>query len=99
VSEYTVSFTVKTCASNNDGGCAYEEATIYICDLSNGIVKGHRTSLQDMSPTDARWYDQPNLRTDWTAAEVTRRRKVFAEKRADFELARSDLGPFGEFDR
>ena len=37
-SEYTVSFTIKTCASNGEEGCAYEEVTVYVADLSNGIV-------------------------------------------------------------
>jgi len=86
-SDYTVSFTVKTCASDNDGSCAYEEVTVYICDLSNGVVQ-----------TDGRWYDPPNCRTDYNVDEVKRLRAVYEAKKAEADKARSDLHPFGEFD-
>lgn len=84
-SDYTVSFTVKACASDGIGSCAYEEITIYICDISNGIVK-----------EDGRWHDPPNARTDYSVEEITRLRKIYQEKKKEADEARSNLYPFGE---
>ncbi len=81
-SEFTVSFTIKTCASNGDGGCAYEEVTVYVADLSNGVVADKE-------------YDPPDYRTDYTAAEINRLRTVYKEKREEADKAFSDLHPFG----
>lgn len=86
-SDYSVSFTIKTCASDNNGSCAYETVTVYICDLGNGIVQ-----------TNGQWYDPPNFRTNYNAAEITRLRTVFLAKKAELDKARSDLFPFGETD-
>lgn len=81
-SEYTVSFTIKTCASNGQGGCAYEEVGVYVADLSNGVVGDKE-------------YDPPAYRTDYTAAEIKRLRIVYKEKREQADQAFSDLHPFG----
>ena len=86
-SDYTVSFTVKTCADDGQGSCAYEEVTVYVCDLENGVVKA-----------DGRWYDPPNCRTDYNADEVKRLRADYEAKKKVADDARSALYPFGEND-
>lgn len=86
-SDYTVSFTVRTCASDGQGSCAYEEITVYICDLDNGVIR-----------PDGRWYDPPNCRTDYTADEVKRLRADYEEKKRIADEAHSALYPFGEHD-
>ena len=82
-SVYTVSFTVKACASDGQGGCAYEEVTVYVADLSNGVVADKE-------------YAPPDCRTDYTAAEIERLRIVYKEKQKEADQALADLYPLGD---
>lgn len=83
-SEYNIAFTVKTCADDGQGGCAYEEVTVYICDLSNGVI-----------PTDGRWYDPPKCRTDYNLAEVKALREAYKVAKKAADDAQSACHPFG----
>lgn len=87
VGDYSVSFTVKVCAYNGHEGCHYAERTVYICDLRDGVI-----------PDDARWYDAPNHRTDFTVDEVKQLREDYRTKRDAYESARGKLGDWGEHD-
>ncbi len=85
-SDYSVVFVVKTCQSNGEGGCAYEECSVYVADL-NGTSVGEKIS------------DPPNARTDFTVDEVLRLRANYAVKKVAADNALSALFPFGENDR
>jgi hypothetical protein len=90
-SEYTVSFTVKTCASDDDGSCAYEEVTVYICDLTGGVA----TRRSETEPL----YNKEERRSDWTAGEVLALRADYEAKKTIADDACRALWPFGTSDR
>jgi hypothetical protein len=88
-SNYTLSWVVKSCKTvtqpDGYGHAYYYEATVYIGDLQNGVL----TQL----------YDPPNFKTDFSAADIAVKRVVYKKAQEIADKAKSDLFPFGEYDR
>lgn len=86
-SDYTINFTVKTCAQCGDGlGCVYAELTFYVCSIINGVVQ------------EGYFHQPPEYRTDYNAEEIRRLRAVYQKKREEANEAQGALCPFGETD-
>lgn len=87
LSNYSLAWTVRTCAGYGEHSCVYHETTVYIAKLSGGVLE----------PWDGAPFEP--FRTDYTEAEVlTLRAANEAAKRAA-SAAASALYPFGEWDR
>jgi hypothetical protein len=84
-SDYSLAWMVKTCEVDN-GHAYYYEVGVYVGDLTNGVL----TKITEHPFTG---------RMDHTAAEVLEKRVAFEAARRAFEDARSELHPFGEYDR
>lgn len=84
-SKYSLAWCVKTCESVPPHGCCYEEAMVYVGDLTGKTLK--------------KLCDPTNLRTDYTVGELEEKRRVYKEKKEEAGNARSALHPFGEYDR
>jgi hypothetical protein len=85
-SDYSLAWCAKTCEFIPPHGCCYEEAMVYVADLSG-------TSLAETL------CGNPEYRTDYTVEELVELRRIFKEKEKEFQTARSNLHPFGEHDR
>lgn len=84
-SNYSVCYVAKECQSLSDGNsCVYEEATVYIGDVSNGVL--------------VKLYDRPELRTDWTVEEVQKLRIEAEKAKEAARKAESKLLEFGTHD-
>jgi hypothetical protein len=85
---YTLKLNLKTSTSYKSrlgSECAaYAEATVYLGDLSNGVL----TKL----------YDAPNYRTDCTADEIRAARKEVDEAEKAMRAAESKINDFGRYD-
>ncbi len=85
-SRYLLSWVVKTCESYEYAagrtGCLYYETTVYVGKLDNNVL----TALEPFT----------ERRTDYTAAEITEKRKKAADLKTAYENARSDIYPFSE---
>ena len=81
-SNYSLTFVVKTCFSDN-GVCEYHESPVYVGNIDKGIL----TLVRD---------DSPNYRTDYNAEQVELRRKEYRIARDAAGEALSQLYPFGE---
>lgn len=84
-SDYSLSWTVKTCVSDGRGHAVYHETTVYVGELRNGVL----TQLSSFE----------KLREDYTAEEVERLRAAYREAKSVADKAHSALHPFGEYDR
>jgi hypothetical protein len=85
-SEYSLTFTVKTCKPTGDCGCLYYERSVDIGNLKDRVL----TEL------DGREWITP--RTDYTADEIEGKRKAAEEAREKAREAESACWPFGERD-
>ena len=85
-SEYSLTFTVKTCKPTGDCGCLYYERSVDIGNLKHGVL----TEL------DGREWIAP--RADYTAGEIEGKRKAAEEAREKAREAESACWPFGERD-
>ncbi len=87
-SDYSLAWVVKACEQIGDShGCVYEEVTVDVGSLNGQTLESVRAD-EDFGP----------FREDFSVAEVEEKRRVFVQKRKEFERARSDLYPFGEHD-
>lgn len=82
---YTLNYVVKACVEHEPCGCSYEEVSIYVGELRDGVL----TKLMD-------WEDRP---TDFTVEQITQARKACDEARKALHKAESGLFGFGEYDR
>ncbi len=84
-SNYSVVFVVKTYESDGENHGYYHETSIYVAHVRDGVAY--------------ELYDWTTAKTDYNAAyiAVARERYEAAKKAADD--ARSELHPFGEYDR
>lgn len=87
--EYSLSYMVKCCETfckdgKDYGEAIYSDTTVYIANLSNGVI----TSL----------YDPPEFKTDYDADTIIEARKTFKAAEEALSEARSALHPFGEND-
>lgn len=88
-SDYSLCWTVKTCESVPKGEYShayYHETTVYVAELA------HKHTL-------SKWYDPPQFKTDYKAADVQAAREKFKDAQKALDDARSALVPFGEYDR
>lgn len=83
-SNYSLAYTVKTCEVV-DGGAYYHETTVYVGDMSNGV-------LTKILPA-------PAFKTDYKAVDVAAARLVYDLACKAASEAQSALFPFGEYDR
>jgi len=85
-SEYSLVFIVKTCEGDNNGHAYYHETSVYVGELQNGFL----TKVGD---------EPLNLKTDYTAADITAKRQAYNAAKRLADEALSALHPFGEYDR
>ena len=84
-SNYSLSFTVKTCAQILDShGCVYAESTVYVGRFQDG-------EFSEITPLDTK-------RTDYNADEVTQLREAYKVAERAARDAESKLYPFGQYD-
>lgn len=83
-SRYSLAWNVKS-GETVDNRAIYHDVSIYIGDMSDGILTG--------------LHDTINLRDDYTAEEVLNLRADYKAKKKIAEEAESKLFPFGEIDR
>jgi hypothetical protein len=84
-SNHSLCYVVKESQSLADGnGCVYEEAYVYIGEMSNGVL----TKL----------CNRPELRTDYDAEEIKQLRMRAEVAREQARNAEAALGSFGMFD-
>ena len=85
-SNYSVSFVAKESENIVGGcGCVYEESTVYIGDLNNGVL--------------VKLYERPTFRTDYCVEEIQMLRQLAEKARDDARQAESKLDGFGFYDR
>lgn len=85
-SNYTISYTVNCCEMVPDTcTCVYQDATVYIADLSGQKIE--------------KLYDKDYRPTDYDADDIERKRLDYKEKKRIADEALSALFPFGEYDR
>ena len=84
-SRYTLSYVAKVCVSGSDG-CAYHEATAYIGNLEDGVLKDCK-------------FGEPSYRTDWTPEEVTHGRGLVEKARRELSEAESAIREFGQYNQ
>ena len=82
-SQYSLSWTVKTCVPCGDHGCVYHETGINVGSIQNGVL----TALYE--PVS-------NLRTDYTVEAVEEVQRKAAEAKEAYETARNACQLFGE---
>jgi hypothetical protein len=83
-SNYSLMYVVKTCESIPPHGCTYYEASCYVGEMRDGVL----TKL----------CNRPQLRTDYTVAEVKANREAYKAAQAIADDAKGKLHPFGEYD-
>jgi hypothetical protein len=84
---YSLRWTVKVCKHiEGAGSCLYYEHSVYVGDLEG-------QTLKNIKPTKL------DLRTDFTAAEIESKRKVYKQLQETADQAKGQLYPFGEYDR
>ena len=80
---YSLAWTVRACESiPEDCGCLYYSRTIYVGDVSNGV-------LEKISPFEP-------AKTDYTTDELLKNLETYKTAKAAMEDARSALWPFSE---
>lgn len=84
-SEYNIAWTVKTSEQDGDSTCLYYSTTVYIGNVSNGIL------------TDI--MSREDCRTDFTVEEIHEKQRVLKEASKAYDNAKSALFPFEERDR
>jgi hypothetical protein len=85
-SQYSLRYVAKESQNLGDGiGCVYEETSVYIGDLVNGVL--------------VKLYDRPVIRTDYNENEIKLLRKLAEDARDEARKAESALGSFGLYDR
>lgn len=84
-SNYTLSFVLRSCVNDSVGGCAYDQATVYVGNICGGTLE----SLIDPQP----------LRADYTVEDVLKARQALKEAKQAVDRANSNLAGFGEYDR
>lgn len=84
--DYTLRWAVSVCEHFCETTVVYEEAQVYVGDVSGGILE--RLAV-----------DSLNLRTDYTVEEVEQKRETYREAKKVADTAFSALCPFDEFDR
>lgn len=91
-SDYSLVWVVKTCESQAINGkhdnyhvAHYHETSVYVGNMRHGVL------------TD--FCKAPELRTDYTAAEVEAAREAYRKAKQAADDARSALFNFGEYDR
>ena len=84
-SNYSLMYVVKTCESDGYNGCMYHETSVYIGEMRDGVL--------------VKLCNKPELRTDYTVAEVEANRKAYEVAKEAASQAESKLHPFGEYDR
>ena len=83
-SDYSLMWMVKACEVVN-GQATYYEIGCYVGELRDGVL--------------TKICNRPELRTDYTVAEVLANRKAYEEAAKVAEEAKGKLYPFGEYDR
>ena len=87
VSDYSLAWTFKSCVMIGEThGCLYHEVTVYVGKLSHGVL----TELES---------SEFKGRTDYTVDEVLQKRAAYESAKKAADDARSNLHPFGEYDR
>jgi hypothetical protein len=84
-SEYNIAWTVKTSEQDGDSTSLYYSTTIYIGNVSNGV-------LTDIMSRD-------ETRTDFTVEEIQGKQRVLQAAQDAYNKAKSALFPFEERDR
>lgn len=85
-SNYSLRFVAKECENIQGGcGCVYEETSVYIGDLTNGVL--------------VKLYERPTFRTDYCVEEIQMLRQLAEKARDDARQAESKLDGFGFYDR
>ena len=84
VSEYSLSYVVKSCEWY-DGRAFYHEAYVYIGNLRDGV-------LQDIAEVEPK-------QTDYSAEAIEAAREAYGKAKDIADELRSNLAPFGEYDR
>ena len=88
-SSYNLAFTFKTCCTipnkvdNRSDHCAYAETTVYVGDVTNGIM----VKLEEVGAP---------RKTDYTLAEVRAKQAEARRLKDAYDKARSACFPFGE---
>jgi hypothetical protein len=85
MSNYSLVWGVSVCEQEGDGHCLYHEVMCYV-----GELRGD--TLTVITP-------RVTLRTDYTAEEITSLRQAYRAAQTQADNAKSNLGPFGEWDR
>lgn len=82
---YSLRYTVKTCVSDSNGHAYYHSVSLYLYNLS-GTMLGE--------PYPSKFVG----RFDYTPESVTIRRETYRKLKEAADVAKNDLGPFGEYD-
>jgi len=82
-SDYSLAWTVKTCQQSGKHHCVYYETTVYIGDLSKGVLTKLSESYQD--PPAYRW--------NYTIEEVLANQQAAKDAKEAYDEARSKCFP------
>lgn len=82
---YSLKLNLKTCHGVEPNGCVYAETTLYLGDLSNGVL--------------TRLYDAPNFKADFTEEYVREARAEVEAAEKLKSAAESKIYYFGKYDR
>jgi len=81
-SNYSLVWVVKACEQAGDDVCEYREVSVYIGELRGLVLE--------------KIYDSPNLRHDYSVAEIKAAREEVKAAQKALDEAKSKLYPFGE---
>ena len=81
-SNYSLVWVVKACEQDGEDVCEYREVSVYIGELRGLVLE--------------KIYDSPNLRHDYSVAEIKAAREEVKAAQKALDEAKSKLYPFGE---